>query len=208
MLTEMRTQVSSSQSTCGRLEVLSGKKRCRSSLRALEEQMDLLKKHRLEGACTIAGIFLGYLVIHPFSGIVYMLVHLHQSKDFHLHWQNLIGTGALEAFKPVMLPMAVAFATLGGVIGLLAGIIAARRKKLGEAELAREKKKIALATMKKLVVTLSHYLLNANMIIGGKVRHCRKGTSSKDILAALEVIEDQGRKIDAVIKSLREVSEI
>ena len=46
------------------------------------------------------------------------------------------------------------------------------------------------------------------MIIGGKVRHCRKGTSSKDILAALEAIEEQGRKIDAVIKSLREVTEI
>jgi hypothetical protein len=58
------------------------------------------------------------------------------------------------------------------------------------------------------MVTLSYYLLNANMIIGGKVRHGRKGTSNQDVLAALEVIEKQGRKIDTVIKSLREVTEI
>ncbi len=170
--------------------------------------MDLLKKHRLEGACTIAGIFLGYLVIHPFSGIVYMLMHLHQSNDFHLHWQNIISTGALEAFKPVMLPMAVAFATLGGVIGLLAGIIAARREKLREVKLAREKKKIALATMKKLMVTLSHYLLNANMIIGGKVRHIRRQASDQDVIASLAVIEEQGRKIDSIIDALKKVTEI
>jgi len=170
--------------------------------------MDLLKKHRLEGACTIAGIFLGYLVIHPFSGIVYTLMHQHQSKDFHLHWQNLISTGALEAFKPVMLPMAVAFATLGGVIGLLAGIIAARREKLRQVELAREEKKIALATMKKLMVTLSNYLLNANIIIGGKVRYIRRRVLDQDVITALSVIEGQGRKIDSVIDALKKVTEI
>jgi hypothetical protein len=137
-----------------------------------------------------------------------MLMHLHQSNDFHLHWQNLISTSALEAFKPVMLPMAVVFATLGGVIGLLAGIIAARREKLREVELAREKKKIALATMKKLMVTLSHHLLNANMIIGGKVRHIGRRVSDQDVIASLAVIEGQGRKIDSVIDALKKVTEI
>jgi len=46
------------------------------------------------------------------------------------------------------------------------------------------------------------------MIIGGKVRHCRKAISDQDILAALGVIEEQGRKIDAVVNALRESTEI
>ncbi len=46
------------------------------------------------------------------------------------------------------------------------------------------------------------------MIIGGKVRHCRKVTSDQDILDALKVIEEQGRKIDAVVGSLRKATEI
>ena len=58
------------------------------------------------------------------------------------------------------------------------------------------------------MVTLSHYLLNANMIIGGKVRHCRKMTVDQDKLASLNVIEEQGKKIDAVLKALRNSVEI
>ena len=57
-------------------------------------------------------------------------------------------------------------------------------------------------------MTLSHHLLNANMIIGGKVRHSRKVVINEDILTDLTVIEEQGRKIYAVIKSLREAIEI
>jgi hypothetical protein len=62
--------------------------------------------------------------------------------------------------------------------------------------------------MKKLMVTLSHYLLNANMIIGGKVRHIRRRVSDQDVVASLAVIEAQGRKIDSVIDALKKVTEI
>jgi hypothetical protein len=107
-----------------------------------------------------------------------------------------------------MLPMAASFAVLGGVIGLLVGILISKRESLHQAELARAKKKIALETMKNLLVTLSHYLLNANMIIGGKVRHCKKLVSDQDVSASLDIIEDQGRKIESVVKALKDITEV
>ncbi len=58
------------------------------------------------------------------------------------------------------------------------------------------------------MVTLSHYLLNANMVIGGKARRCQKKGGTSDILPDLKVIEEQARKIDAVIKALREITEV
>jgi signal transduction histidine kinase len=170
--------------------------------------MRLLRENRFQIIGLIAGIFLGYLIIHPFSMMMSAMMHLPQEGNLHLGWHNWLGAQTLKTFTPVMLPMAVAFSVLGGVIGLLAGALIAKRESLHQAELVKAKKKIALETMRNLLVTLSHYLLNANMIIGGKVRHCKKLVLDGDLLASLDVIEEEGRKIDSVIKALRELNEI
>jgi phosphate uptake regulator len=130
-----------------------------------------------------------------------------RGEGLHIHL-NELRAQTLVAFEPAMLPMSIAFIVFGGLIGLLIGIVIERKRKLIEAEHENEKKRIVLETIKRLMVTISHYLLNANMIIGGKVRHSRKAVTNEDVLAALEVIEEQGRKIDAVIKSLREITEL
>ena len=77
-----------------------------------------------------------------------------------------------------------------------------RLQKAFKAEYENERKKVAIETLKRLMVTLSHYLLNANMIIGGEVRHAQKLKSNKDTLISLESIMEQAKKIDAVINSL------
>jgi len=59
-----------------------------------------------------------------------------------------------------------------------------------------------------VTVTIARHLLNANTIIGGKVRQCRRLISDQEILKVLADIEEQGRKIDSTIKSLREVTEL
>jgi hypothetical protein len=46
------------------------------------------------------------------------------------------------------------------------------------------------------------------MIIGGTVRHCIRLEPKQDILASLAVIEEQGRKIDAVIRVLGKITEM
>jgi hypothetical protein len=76
------------------------------------------------------------------------------------------------------------------------------------AEHENENKKIALQTLNELMVTLSHYLLNANMIIGGMVRHSKKKKLDNDTLASLNTIGEQAAKIDAVINALKKITEV
>jgi len=167
----------------------------------------MFRKYRIQLIFSIVGIIIGYLVIHPYSMVVYALMHMHQNGGFHLQWQSL-SAKALSSFYPMMLPMAISFAFLGAIIGMLTGTVIDRKKKLYAAQYENEKKKIALDTMEKLMVTLSHYLLNANTIIGGTVRRCRRLDPDQEMMAPLAVIEEQGRKIDTAIKALGKITEI
>ena len=152
----------------------------------------------------IAGMGLGFLILHPYSMLVQRYISPGPPESM---WRDL-GEKAFDSFGPVMLSMGLAFALFGGVIGLLVAVLSDRRKKLLISRHEKEKQQIALRTIHDLMVTLSHHLLNANMIIGGKVRHCRKSAVDQDLLECLNVIEEQGRKIDAVLKSLRNLVEI
>jgi len=146
----------------------------------------------------------GYLILHPYTMLVYALLNV-PGQNIHL---NDLRVQALMAFKPVMLPMAISFVFFGGITGFLIGIAIDRKRRLTSIQHEHEIGKIALETLKQLMITLSHYLLNANMVIGGKVRLCRKAMSTKDILPDLKVVEDQARRIDAVIESLRQLTEV
>lgn len=104
--------------------------------------------------------------------------------------------------------MGIAFAILGGFTGLLIAVIIEKQKQLYVLKLENEKKKAALETLQELMITLSHYLLNANMVIGGMVRRCKRTMSNEDILYSLEIIAEQTKKIDAVMSALKRITEI
>ena len=107
-----------------------------------------------------------------------------------------------------MIPMVSAFIIFGRLVGLLIALILERKKKLIMLGVENERNRIAVETLRELMVTVSHHLLNANTIIGGKVRQCRRLVSDDKALEVLSHIETQGRKIDATIRSLREVTEM
>ncbi len=86
--------------------------------------------------------------------------------------------------------------------------IEAEKRRLRMAELENENKKVALETLRQLMVTLSHYLLNANTIVGGMVRRCRKAQAMTEIDRPLTVIEEQAKKIEIVINALKKVTDI
>jgi signal transduction histidine kinase len=155
----------------------------------------------------LLGMAGGFLILHPFTMLVYTFMPGHEDNGIHAYWDHL-SIYSILALEPSMFPMAIAFTIFSGFLGLLSATIIDRKRRLIASQYENEKKRLALETLRKLMVTLSHHLLNANMIIGGKTRHSKKATSNGDILEALEVIEEQGRKIDAVIKSLREITEI
>lgn len=156
-----------------------------------------------------AGAVAGYLVFHPYLMIAYTLGHMEGGAGslFHGQWKSLFDV-SLSAFGPFMLPMGISFALFGALAGFLVGVIVDKRRRLYALEIENEKKKAALETFHQLLVTVSHYLLNANTIIGGMVRHCRRIESNCDVLSSLETIEQQARKIDAVVAALRRVKEL
>jgi len=155
----------------------------------------------------ILGVIGGFLILHPYTMLVYALIHIHEGRGADLHLSELISQ-PLVAFRPIMLPMVISFVFFGGVIGLLVSIAMERRKRLLATEDEHEKKKIALETMKELMATLSHHLLNANMVIGGRARAVAKITTNEKILEDLRVITEEGRRIDAVIRALGEAIEV
>jgi len=82
------------------------------------------------------------------------------------------------------------------------------KHRLRVAELENETKTIALETLHQLMVTLSHYLLNANTIIGGMVRRAEKADSGEKRFTALQAIKEQAKRTELVIEALKRVAEI
>ncbi len=82
------------------------------------------------------------------------------------------------------------------------------RQRLRVAQLESERKTIAVETLHQLMVTLSHYLLNANTIIGGMARRCERVKSEDERLPALKNIGKQAKRMEVVITALRKVTEI
>ncbi len=81
-----------------------------------------------------------------------------------------------------------------------------QRRRLAQFE--DERKTVALETLRQLMVTLSHYFLNANAIIGGMTRRCGRVKSETERTSALKAIEEQSRRIEAVLGALRKIREI
>ncbi len=75
-------------------------------------------------------------------------------------------------------------------------------------KLENERKTIALTTLNQIMVTLSHYLLNANTIIGGMARRSVRTRSKAERLASLEVIKEQANKTETIIAALKRVAQI
>ena len=75
-------------------------------------------------------------------------------------------------------------------------------------ELENERKTIALTTLRQLMVTLSHYLLNANTVIGGMARRSMRTSSEAVRSDALDMIRKQAAKTEGIIEALKRVSEI
>lgn len=87
-----------------------------------------ISKSRICGA-TFIGAVVGYLILHPYAMLVYML---YEREDVIL--QDL-AQAVVFSFNFKMLPMGIPFALLGGVAGMCLGLWLNAKKKLAEAEL-------------------------------------------------------------------------
>jgi hypothetical protein len=167
----------------------------------------MLNEYRARLFSALLGLLAGYLILHPYTMLVALISHIHEEGEIHIHWHELASQAAL-AFKADMFAMPFAFAAFGALTGFLIGWIIDRKRQFIEMKHENEKQEVALQTLKEVAETLAHHLLNANMIIGGKVRHCQKTSNDMDTLQSLAVIQEQGYRIDAVIRALRNLRKV
>jgi signal transduction histidine kinase len=154
---------------------------------------------------TLAGIVIGYLLVHPFAMLAYILgpQHPHDFMDVAL-WHRQLSL----AFSPEMLAMGAAFAFMGGVAGFGLGAWYLQKERLAVEKLESQRRQVALATMRELMVTLAHYIRNANLVIGGFSSRLARGNSDREVLHDLALIHRASQEIDAVITALESLTQI
>jgi signal transduction histidine kinase len=154
---------------------------------------------------TLAGMVAGYLLMHPFAMLSYILGphHPHGSWDFSL-WARQV----YASFSAEMLVMSLAFSFMGGVAGFSLGAWHLQKERLAQEQLETQRRQAALNTVRELMVTLAHHIRNANLVIGGFSQHLQKHISDPELRRQLELIHRASHEIDDVIVSLENLSQL
>jgi signal transduction histidine kinase len=154
---------------------------------------------------TLAGMLGGYLLMHPFAMLAYVLGphHPHASVNFFL-----LGGQLYTAFGYEMLAMGLAFAFMGGVAGFGLGAWYLQKESLAQERLESQGRQVALDTLRELMVTLAHHIRNANMVIGGFSKHLQKHISDPELLRQTDMIHRASHQIDDVIVSLENITKM
>ena len=154
---------------------------------------------------TLAGMVIGYFVVHPLAMWAYTLGPQHGRLRRDLAFW---GREFLLAYSPGMIHMGVAFALMGAVAGFSLGAWHLQKERLAAEELESQRRLIALETLRELMVTLAHYIRNANVVIGGFSANLLKHTQDPEFQGRLQIIQQASREIEAVITSLQNLTEI
>jgi signal transduction histidine kinase len=154
---------------------------------------------------TLAGVAVGLLLVHPVAMLAYTMEHHRPSGaiSFTFMLQQL-----RRAFGPGLVHMGVAFALLGGIAGLALGSWLLEKERLVAEQMECLRSLAALETLKELMVTLAHYIRNANMVVGGFSGRLLKSISDPELQEELHLIQHASQEIDAVIASLQSLTEI
>jgi hypothetical protein len=154
-------------------------------------------------AASLVGAALGYLILHPYTVVVYGL-YARGDNGLEAFDPHAIFMEALSAFRMGHLQMGIPFAILGAAAGLFLGAWLDIKRRTEEMEL----RTCATDTMKTLMVTLSHYLLNAATIIGGFAWRIQKSANDEETLHHAIIIRKEADSIEAVVKSLQSAQSV
>jgi len=153
----------------------------------------------------LAGIGVGILLVHPVARLFYTMGQRPPATPLSI---PLVLQALKRAFGPDLLPLGLAFGGLGGAVGWLLGAWFIQKQQLAAEQLACLRGLTALETLKELMVTLSHYIRNANMVVGGFSAHLLKCIDDQQCQEQLHLIQQAAQEIDAVIASLQNLTEI
>lgn len=154
---------------------------------------------------TLAGAVIGILLVHPVAMLAYGMEHYHPSGPVNLaYFLHLMR----QAFGPGLVHMGLFFALLGGAAGFGVGIFFLQKKRLLAETMECQRSLASLETLRELMITLAHYIRNANMVIGGFSGRLLKQCPCLELQEEFRLIQEASQEIDAVIASLQNLTEI
>jgi signal transduction histidine kinase len=152
---------------------------------------------------TLAGIIIGYLLMHPFAMLAYALGPMHPLMATSA-WHDQMHS----AFSTEMLTMGGAFAFMGGIAGFAFGAWSLQKERLMAEKLESQRRLAALDTLRDLMVTLAHHIRNSNLVIGGFSSHLLKHLEDPEFRRQLTMVQKASQEIEAVIESLENLTRI
>jgi signal transduction histidine kinase len=159
---------------------------------------------RLAGPILV-GMLVGFFVIQPLNVLVYNLAPKIQLEFQTISfWKRLLdmSTDSVSIF------MGLFFAFFGGVTGLCFGMWLYQKDRVQAERIESARRLAALETLKDLMVTLAHYIRNANMVIGGFSGNLVHHLAEDQQKEQAQLIHQASKKIDTVIDSLENLTEI
>ena len=152
---------------------------------------------------SLAGGSVGYILLHPYTMLVYGLYGHHGAGPEGMDLRRLL-EDVPASFRLDMVPMGLPFAFLGALVGLLLGFWLEARSRRFE----MEKRLLAVDTLRQLMVTLAHHLLNAVQGIGGFAALALRKEKDEDKRRPLEIIKRESIRIEAVVKALQSLESV
>lgn len=154
---------------------------------------------------TLIGMLVGFFIIQPLNVLLYNLAPQTRLAFHELSfWKRLLDMST----DSTSLWMGAVFAVFGGITGLGFGMWLHQRDRLMAEQLESARRLTALETLKELMVTLAHYIRNANMIIGGFSNNLAHHVSDPHQKEHAKLIHQASKEIDSVINSLQNLTEI
>ena len=147
----------------------------------------------------------GFFIIQPLNILVYNL-----APQIRLEFQNISFWKRLlvMSMDATSLFMGLFYAFFGGITGLCFGLWLYQRDRLQAEQIESARRLAALETLKELMVTLAHYIRNANMVIGGFSGNLAHHLADDQQKEHAQLIHQASIKIDSVIDSLENLTEI
>jgi signal transduction histidine kinase len=155
---------------------------------------------------TLAGASLGFLLLRPYTILIYSLFEYLETGEIVLFAPIYIE--GPKAFRFFMLLTSVSFVFLGGFIGFIFGKWYDRKQRHIRDQIECETKEAALETLKELTVTLSHYLINCSSIIKGFAHRGNEVTEDEKLKKYFSIILEEVDKSIAVMRGLASLKEI
>jgi signal transduction histidine kinase len=147
------------------------------------------------------GAIIGFFILHPYLLFMYYLRSSHEALEAK---RSLL----LQAFYSLglhdKLIMGIPLAVFGAAVGFFLGLWLDSERRREEAE----KKALAAATLRQLMVTLSHYLLNASTIIGGYSSMLLRKVEDPKVKEQAAIIKNESEEIEAVVRSLQSIEAV